>query len=203
MLRLIVATFIAASALFISQPGMAYEMGSLSCTVAVTEPMWDDCAGAYTLDNGENDVTNGDELDIVSQILSEGGFGGDGWEFGAKYDGAYEGDSSLFTVTGIDSTSGVVDFGESPLIDDLVNLYDIAISFKAADSFSIYYWEAPLLSSTISWTTSGVAMGNEFPKDLSHVSVYLRGTTSIPEPGTLALFALGLIGFVMSRREAR
>lgn len=55
-----VITFIVVNALLISQHGMAYELSSLSCTVAVTEPMWDDCAGTYTLDNGDNDVTNGD-----------------------------------------------------------------------------------------------------------------------------------------------
>ena len=89
----------------------------------------------------------------------------------------------------------------SPLLDDLVSVYDLAISFKAGDSFSIYYWEAPLLSSTINWTTAGVAYGKEFPKALSHVSVYLRGATEIPEPGTMALLVIGLFGLMMSRKK--
>lgn len=201
MLRTIISLSVAAGILVSSQLALAYEMSSVSCTVAVTQPMWDDCAGAFTLDKGENDVTNGDEFNIVTQILNEGGFGGDGWEFGAKYDGQYEGDSSLFSVTGIDATSGVLNFSGSPLLDDLVSVYDLAISFKAGDSFSIYYWEAPLLSSTINWTTAGVAYGKEFPKALSHVSVYLRGATEIPEPGTMALLVIGLFGLMMSRKK--
>ena len=78
MLRTIINLSVAAGILVSSQLALAYEMSSVSCTVAVTQPMWDDCAGAFTLDKGENDVTNGDEFNIVTQILNEGGFGGDG-----------------------------------------------------------------------------------------------------------------------------
>jgi len=54
-------------------------------------------------------------------------------------------------------------------------------------------------------TTSGIYMtpfGNGNPKDISHVSAYVRsGTTSIPEPSTLLLLGSGLLAGGVFRKR--
>ena len=54
-------------------PANAFTMDtSLSCDVAASalNPDYDAFQGAYVLDNGENDVANGDADNIVSQLLN-------------------------------------------------------------------------------------------------------------------------------------
>lgn len=38
---------------------------------------------------------------------------------------------------------------------------------------------------------------------LSHVNLYGKGSVQVPEPGTLALLGLGLVGFTLARRKNR
>jgi hypothetical protein len=174
---------------------------------AVFDPDYTDCSGAYLLGNGENDVTNGQADNIVNQLLNNnpGLFGDGDWTFLAKDDGK---GTTFFDVTGIGQTSGTIEFDvdaieNSVLFDpEFIENYDIAISFKAAKNFSIYYWQAPLNSTTISWTTDGTATNDQdIAQGLSHASVYLRrrddeggggNPTETPEPSTV----LGLTAFL-------
>jgi hypothetical protein len=155
------------------------------CTVAVFAPDYTACQGAYELARGENDVTNGDSSNVVTQLLNEADIFGQGiadWTFLSKTD----------TPSG--GTSGVID-----LADFLKTGYDVAISFKAADSFSIYWWAGDLGTDLVSWSTAGTATNdNGRVQGLSHYSVYYR---PVPEPLTLlgTAAALGL-GAVMRRR---
>jgi hypothetical protein len=62
----------------------AYTLGTLKCsTTNVTGSS--QCAGSYTLGNGENDVTSGNSNDIATQILNNQDiFGTANWTFGNK-----------------------------------------------------------------------------------------------------------------------
>lgn len=176
---------------------------------AVFDPAYDSCSGAYLLDGGENDVTSGEADNIVNQILNDDDvFGADDWTFGGKFDGAYSGMSGLFSVTGLNTTSGAVDLNTSLLGGS--GEFDVVLSFKAGKNFSLYAWtpldESPASGDfgNIEWSTSGTSVNrNGDAKELSHVSVYYRqsGVTTVFEPMTVGLFALGLFGVGAIRRK--
>lgn len=157
-----------------------------NCTVAVFSPTYTSCSGSYELGRGENDVTNGGDSNLVNQLLNVSDIFGQkeyNWSFLSKTD----------TPSG--GISGIID-----LADWLKTGYDVAISFKASDSFSIYWWsDAALSTDLITWSTAGTATNNRGRvQNLSHYSVYYR---PVPEPLTLlgTAAALGL-GAVMRRR---
>ena len=195
----------------ISSTAAAYTLtNDPDCAIAtaVFNPQYSSCVGAYELGNGENDVTDGSDNNIVNNILNvdkvfdnQGGWSfiekvNEGVDEGTYFDITYNGDtksgSLVFDVTAINN-----DFGP-----DFLSTYEIAISFKAADSFSIYQWDAPLGVNTIEWTTNGTATNkNGGVQGLSHASLYFRNTANITEPPSSALLALGLVCLGLSRRR--
>ena len=186
------------------------------CDAAATvfSPAYSDCVGAYELDRGENDVTNGDADNIVNKILNQDDvFGVDDWTFGAKFsDSGYEGINGLFTLTGLNNTTGTITLNKvaiENILGPTFEQYEIAISFKAAKNFSIYKWDAPLGTNTINWSTAGTATNNRgIPQGLSHASLYVRKiddtpVTEIPEPGavgSMAFLALGTITYLKKQK---
>jgi hypothetical protein len=194
-------------------PAGAYELTNnpnCDAAAAVFSPRYSDCVGAYELDRGENDVTNGDANNIVNTILNEDNvFGADDWTFGAKFDDSgYQGINNLFALTGLNNTTGTITLNKTAIENILgptFEQYEIAISFKAAENFSIYKWDAPLGTNTINWSTAGTATNNRGrPQALSHASLYVRKiddtpVTEVPEPGavgSLAFLALGAITYL-------
>lgn len=199
------------------QPARAYTLtNNPDCDAAVNvfNPVYSDCVGAYRLGNGENDVTDGGENNIVTKILNEDDvFGELDWTFGAKFDDdGYQGNSNLFSLTGLNNTSGTINLNRSEIenvLGSTFDRYEIALSFKAAKNFSIYKWDAPLGTDTINWSTIGTATNRRgHAKNLSHASLYVRKTeetpvTEVPEPGTVGAMSLLAFGAITSLKKNR
>jgi hypothetical protein len=204
-------------------PAMAYALSSnpaCNTAAAVFNPVYDACVGAYLLGTGENDVTDGDDDNIVNQLLNndssvESLFGADDWTFLEKVDVGVN-NGSYFDITSLNSnsTNGSIEFDvsaiEAAFGTSFLSDYEIAVSFKAATNFSIYQWDAPLGVDTIDWSTAGTATnrrGN--PQGLSHASVYFRRNdntpdpVSTPEPGTAGVMALLALGGVISWKKQK
>ncbi|MEJ2681861.1 MAG: PEP-CTERM sorting domain-containing protein, partial [Gammaproteobacteria bacterium] len=86
---------------------------------------------------------------------------------------------------------------------DFLTQYDVAISFKASNAYSLYAWYAPIWEDNpsqapnIDWEVSTAS--ND--PDLSHGSIwYRKGDTTVSEPSTFALFGLGLLGLALVKR---
>ena len=100
---------------------------------------------------------------------------------------------------------GTIEFAASPTngiksgsweIDTLAGLTDIVITLKAGNGFGAF-----LLDLTVSNPLAGTWSSS---KGLSHASIYYRGeSTEVPEPGIIALLALGFLGIGIVGRRVR
>lgn len=151
-----------------------------------------ECFGAYTGNNSTNPLPwNGNTWTHVSKIdISEGGGGMQSnglidinFQGGVDSDGlwSFSGDfsdwSSFFLVTKAANDPGWAAY----YFDDLDGLASMDGSF------------------TIPWTVGNGPKQNN--PALSHLSLYAQTVRSVPEPATLGLMGLGLLGLGLSRRQ--
>ena len=146
------------------------------------------CAGPFV---GNDDYGSGYIDAFGFTWLAQDKDGGDG-----PQNGAAEG---VLTLTGGGGNGGTftIDPGDSNCEGELCNLFLVVLKWDGAYG----YWEIGEVTNTtqFDWIAT--------PYALSHASLYARyegGTEieSVPEPGTLALFAAGLGGVLLRRRRA-
>lgn len=190
---------------FSSRTYAAVINSSVDCNVVGFIPNFDNCSGAYVLEQGENDVTNRNDNDVVSQLLNQQNlFGNEDWTFLGKQDTDLA--NTFFNIESIDQSSGTITFDvdlfNQVFGGDFFTDYDLVISLKAGQYFSLYQWDSGLDTNVFYWTTSGVAVNNDNPKDLSHGSVYIRdGVVHVSEPRTSSLLLISGLLLLMYRRN--
>ena len=137
----------------------------------------------------DTDSTN----DSQALINSTGFFSSSNWTINGSpgssplLSGTQIGQSGTFTISGLSSSLDaliiVKDGNGSTLVGYLYG----------ADANGSYSWISPYI---------GIFAQNGNPKNVSHLSLYTRAATSVPEPATLLLLGSGLAAIRIWRRKA-
>lgn len=153
----------------------------------------DDSQASACLDSGLGNI-QGDNA-VQDDFLN--GVGSD-YQFIEKSEGASN-PTPMYGLTYSDAGDGT---GTWEFDSSVWDLYDtIAIGFKFGGQNQPDTWFVYELVSDISsgdWIyNAGGGQG------LSHMNLYGKDSVQVPEPGTLALFGLGIVGLTLARRKTR
>ena len=158
-------------------------------------------ASAVVIDSNDcnvNDVTNGG----AAADSCDGLFTGQGNEQNDSLDKiqAIYGDSWTLLGKSDEGGSGVTHtedgFWSAP---SLLGVTEFVVALKQGNYWGTWYFSS-VDTDGGTWSTSGWAIGQP-AGGLSHLSIYSNGTTPVPEPATLGLLGMGLLGLGAAARR--
>lgn len=162
-----------------------------NCANSDLNPASDDCDGYFSNLNTDG---NADETAYLQNVINTQGWDVDLTDEKKDNTPGAGSTTSLFDAYVTTAPSGTIKFLEA-----IAGPFMVAI--KAGNYLGLYYFESrsfgidQMLNFTIPEQEKGYG--------LSHVSIFGgdEPTTSVPEPTTLALLGLGLVGLGLSRRR--
>jgi hypothetical protein len=162
---------------------------------------WTSCVPSISGDLVTNDGCQSNPLftnDTIGVVNSDGGmFSFNDWVFAGK-DEFTSFDPGIVDI-GFDITGGQSS-GNWSINASAWSIYeDIALVFKDGQGTYLVTYSLVTNSTGGTWTTPFTdppfdLPGNSTSHEVSHISAYARGTSVVPEPGTMVLLGSGLIG---------